>query len=291
MKREGTALAEREYFYEDYSDGAGIRYAVDEVMYRGRTAFQEVFIFRNSLFGKILVLDGVVQTTTSDEFIYHEMLAHTPIFAHGAVRKVLIVGGGDGGMLRQVLKHQRIDVSMIDIDPELIGICKEFLPELSQGAFDHERATLFEGDGFEFVRQSKCKFDVIIVDSTDPLGGPGDILFSREFYQACANCLTPAGILTMQSGVPHHEAERITTLKATLGQVFQDMKIYLAPIPSYFGGHMAFGWGSNSPTLQQQSEDVLRRRFEAADISTTYYTPSIHNAAFSLPKYIQDMLA
>ncbi len=279
-----------EWYKEEYTKHWAQTFEVDRWIYRGQTAFQKVEIFENEMVGRVLVLDGIIQSAEVDEFVYHEMLAHVPILAHGAVRKVLIIGGGDGSMLRHALMHPDIEVTMVDIDPEVVALCREHLPNHNAGAFDHPRGRYIAGDGCAFVRDTEDRFDVIIIDSTDPLGGPGDILFSEGFYRDCKGCMTEGGILTMQSGVPAFEKPRIRTLKRNLGGVFDDFTVYLAPVPTYYGGFMAFGWGSDQAAHRQVEEADLRRRLEAANIDCSYYTPTIHKASFAHPKFLEDLL-
>ena len=280
-----------DYFYEDYHPGQGIRLDMDRVLFDGQTAFQKVLIFENAHVGRVLVLDGVVQTTEMDEHIYHEMASHVPIFAHGSVKRVLIIGGGDGGMLRHALMHGVDDVTMIDIDPEVVALCREHLAKLSRGAFDDARANYIAGEGNAYVRETDERFDVIIIDSTDPMEGPGAVLFTQAFYEACRNCMTVGGVLTLQSGVPFHEGERLRKLSRNLGAAFDDMSVYLAAVPTYYGGYMAFGWATDDANLRRQPVDILTARFEASGIETLFYTPEIHAASFAHPRFVQRLMA
>ena len=181
-------------FIETLYHGYGQAFEVEEILYEEKTDHQHMLIFRNPCFGRVMVLDGVVQTTEKDEFVYHEMLAHVPILAHGRVSRLLIVGGGDGGMLREVCKHRGIQtVVQVELDRAVVALSRQYLPAHSQGAFDDPRLQLVFDEGLNFVRTTAEKFDVIIVDSTDPIG-PGEALFSRDFYGACKRCLLPGGI-------------------------------------------------------------------------------------------------
>ena len=281
---------EGEHFYEDYTPGAGSLFRINKLIFEGRTRLQEVLIFENELFGKVLVLDGIVQTTTSDEFIYHEMLTHVPVLAHGNVENILIVGGGDGGTLRQALTHSGAEATMVDIDPELVQLCREHIPEIGRGGFDDPRATVVAGDGFEFVKSVAEEFDVIICDTTDPLGGPGDVLYSQPFFEACRSKLRNGGVLVIQSGVPHHERGRIRKLRKALGSVFRDMTVYTASVPSYFGGVMTIGWGCDDPNIRRVPLADIEQRFEDSRIDTKYYTPDIHLSSFALPQYLRDLI-
>ena len=164
-------------------------FSVEDVYYEHKTEHQHIIIFHNSKFGRVMALDGIIQTTERDEFIYHEMLTHVPIFSHGSVENVLIIGGGDGGMLREVTRHDTVTgVTMVEIDRSVIEMCREYLPKHSNGAFDDPRLNLVISDGAEYVKTTDAKFDVIIVDSTDPIG-PGESLFTKEFYSDCKRCL------------------------------------------------------------------------------------------------------
>ena len=264
---------------------------MDKILYRETTGLQELLIFENRVFGRVLALDGVVQTTEGDERIYHEMLSHVPILAHGAARRVLIIGGGDGGMAREVMRHQSVtDVTMVEIDRTVIDLCRAHLPSLNRVAFDDPRLDLVITDGAGFVEKTEARWDIIIVDSTDPLG-PGEVLFGERFYRGCKRCLMPGGILVTQNGVPYVQGAEITNSHRRLVPHFRDVWFYVAPVPTYQGGHMAFGWASDDASLRRISPDVIARRFETLSLSMSYYTPQIHVAAFALPAYVKALLA
>lgn len=193
--------------------------AVDAVLHRGRTAFQDVLIFENRLFGKVLALDGVIQLTGRDHHIYHETIAHVPLAAHGAARRVLIVGGGDGGTLREVLKHPVGEAVLVEIDREVIELARRFLPEVSDGAFADPRATVIVDDGSRYVAGAAPGFDVVIVDSTDP-AGPGERLFTETFYRRCRDLLGPGGILVVQCGTPFYQPRQLDDIRGRLATSF-----------------------------------------------------------------------
>ena len=263
---------------------------IDEVLYDNQSDVQHIQVFKNNRFGHVLTLDGVVQTTEGDEFIYHEMLTHVPILAHGAARRVLIVGGGDGGMAREVLRHARIDhVTMVEIDAGVVEFSKTYLPRLSDGAFDDPRLDLVIADGADFMAQSNQHFDVIIIDSTDPIG-PGEVLFTDSFYDHARARLAEGGILVTQNGVPFMQPDELTGTMRAFKQLFADWGCYIASIPTYAGGPMAFGWGSQSPAGRAVTVEQLGERFAASGIETRYYTPAVHKAAFGLPAYIEKLL-
>ena len=263
--------------------------SMDRVRYRDTSDLQDLVIFDNARFGRVMCLDGVVQTTEGDEFVYHEMMAHVPILAHGAARTVLIIGGGDGGMAREVLKHSNMLVTMVEIDGAVVDFCKDHLPNHSAGAFDNPRLDLIIADGAQFVKETERQFDVIIVDSTDPIG-PGAVLFTAEFYADCKRCLTPGGVVVTQNGVPFVQPEEITNSFQRLGKSFADVHFYRAAVPTYQGGDMAFGWASDNAQLRQVSVSELTRRYQASRIETRYVTPELHAASFALPKTIQDLM-
>ncbi|MEM9011199.1 MAG: polyamine aminopropyltransferase [Pseudomonadota bacterium] len=259
--------------------------AVDRMIYDSRTDAQRIQIFQNARFGRVLTLDDVVQTTEGDEFIYHEMLTHVPILAHGAVSRVLIIGGGDGGMAREVLRHRSIShVTMVEIDRAVVDLAKRYLPTLSAGAFEDRRLELVIDDGAAFVAASEQRYDVIIVDSTDPVG-PGEVLFTDSFYGRARACLAPGGILVTQNGVPFLQAEELAGTLRAFRALFTDAHCYLATVPSYAGGPMAFGWGSDG-RARHVDLATLQARFRGAGLQTRYYTPEVHLAAFALPGYV-----
>lgn len=263
--------------------------SMDRILYRDTSDLQDLVIFDNARFGRVMCLDGVVQTTEGDEFVYHEMMAHVPILAHGTARAVLIIGGGDGGMAREVLKHSNTLVTMVEIDGAVVDFCKEHLPNHSAGAFDNPRLDLIIADGAKFVTETERRFDVILVDSTDPIG-PGAVLFTAEFYADCKRCLTPGGVVVTQNGVPFVQPEEITNSYRRLGESFTDVHFYRAAVPTYQGGDMAFGWASDNAQLRQVAVSELTRRYQASRIETRYVTPELHAASFALPKTIQDLM-
>jgi len=278
------------HFTETLYDGYGQQFRIDELLYEEKTAHQHLLIFHNDLFGRVMALDGVVQTTEKDEFIYHEMLAHVPVLAHGRVSRVLIVGGGDGGMLREVLKHRGVEsVTQVELDRKVVDLCRQYLPNHSQGAFEDPRVALVFDDGLHFVSSTDRQFDVIISDSTDPIG-PGEALFSADFYRACKHRLKPGGVLVTQNGVVFMQPDEVRTTANHFRNLFADWHFFTAAIPTYVGGSMNFGWGTDDPALRRIPGDTLRERFQEAGITTRYYTPEIHRCAFTLPQHVLDAI-
>jgi spermidine synthase len=274
-------------FLERSSEYHSQVFAVDDVLHQGRTAFQDVFIFENRLFGKVLVLDGVVQLTERDNHIYHEMIAHVPLMAHGLARRVLIIGGGDGGTLREVLKHPVDQVVLVEIDHEVIELSQRFLPDVSKGAFADPRAAVIVGDAARYVVETASKFDVIIVDSTDPIG-PGERLFSEAFYRRCRDLLLPGGIVALQSGTLFHQPGPLGEVCERLTSTFGAARPFLAPVPTYAAGMLALVIAGPSRETLQTSMKVLRTRFQQLRYKTRYYRPDVHRAAFTMaPVFMQ----
>ncbi|WP_421863086.1 polyamine aminopropyltransferase [Parvibaculum sp.] len=274
-----------ETLYE--KEGFTCAFRADKVLYEEETGQQHLVIFENDLFGRMMALDGITQVTERDEFIYHEMMTHVPILAHGRAKRVLIIGGGDGGILREVIRHPGIGhVTMVEIDPAVTDFCKKQLPQISAGAFDDPRLNLVFADGAKFVEESADSFDVIIVDSTDPIG-PGEVLFREEFYRAAHARLTPGGVIVTQNGVPFMQGDELRGTMEKFRRLFKVASCYLATIPTYVGGPMAMGWGTDDETLKSVPVEELTRRYEAAGLVTRYYTPEVHKAAFALPRYVE----
>ena len=263
---------------------------VEEVYFENKSEYQHIIIFHNSKFGRVMALDGVVQTTERDEFIYHEMLTHVPIFTHGAVESVLIIGGGDGGMLREVLRHKGISaVTMVEIDQAVIDMCRQYLPNHSQGAFDDSRLNLVIADGAEFVKKCGNKFDIIIVDSTDPIGS-GEVLFTQNFYNDCKKLMTENSIIVTQNGVAFTQAYEIKNTAKYFSSIFKLHHFYTASIPTYIGGLMTFGWGTDNIESLNIPIETLRKRYISENFATQYYNPEIHKASFVLPQFILNII-
>ena len=280
-----------EWFTETLHPWLAQRLRIDRVLFRDKTDHQDLIIFENERFGRVLTLDGVVQTTEGDEFVYHEMLTHVPLMAHGAVRRVLIIGGGDGDMAREVLKHKAVEkLTMVEIDRGVVDMSREHLPSLSAGAFDDPRLDLVITDGAKFVAETAERFDVVIVDSTDPIG-PGEVLFTAEFYANCKRCLTEGGIVVTQNGVPALQGSEVTNSYHRLGKSFADVGFYMAAVPTYQGGFMALGWATDDAAKRRHDATVIETRFAPLGIATRYYTPAIHQACFALPKLVVDLMA
>jgi spermidine synthase len=277
------------WFEETLHGGVCQRLEITRVLYQKKSDHQDIILFENPFFGRVLAIDGIVQTTTRDEFFYHEMLAHVPLLAHGSARDVLIIGGGDGGVLREVLRHPVARATLVELDRTVIDLCAEHMPSLSNGAFHDPRAKLVIGDGLKFVAGTGQTFDVIIVDSTDPVG-PGEALFSAAFYKNCKRCLKPGGVMVAQNGVPFFQGPELTAAWKRLDPLFEDVTFYTVPVPTYVGGLMTLGWATDRLGLRETGAGVLAERYAALGLSTRYYSPQIHEAAFVLPGTITELL-
>ena len=265
------------WYTEILHEGFRTSIQVRRVLFDSQTEHQRLVIAESVGFGKIVMLDGVTQLTTADESVYHEMLSHVPMLAHGSVREVLVVGGGDGGMIEEVFKHASVQrVTMAELDGGVIALARTHLPELSNGAFDDPRLEIVIGDGKDYVAASDRQFDLVIVDSTDPIG-PGEALFTPTFYADCRRLLRPGGVIVTQNGVPFFQAAELeATIRAFAG-LFADATCYLAAVPTYVGGFMAFGWGSDDPSLRRVALATIEQRYAEAALATRYYTPGVHH--------------
>lgn len=265
-------------------ENAAMTYKVKETLHTEKTKYQELAILDTYEFGRMLVLDGIVQTTIRDEFVYHEMITHIPLFTHGNPKKVLVVGGGDGGAIREILKHKSVEkVVLCEIDNRVVELSKRYLPEISCG-LDDPRAEVFIGDGIKFVLERKNEFDVIIVDSTDPIGA-AEGLFNVNFYKSLYECLTPDGIFVAQTESPFYLPQIVKQVFCDIGNVFPITKLFMAAIPTYPGVYWSFTMGSK----KYDPEKIDTHKIP--DFNTKYYHKDLHKACFVLPKYVKDLVA
>lgn len=273
---------------ENLHNGFGFGFECDEVLFEEKSEHQDVLIFKNKFFNKVLMLDGVTQLTLKDEFVYHEMMVHVPLFSIQNPENVLIIGGGDGGIAREVLKHKSIkSCTLVEIDRSVIDMSLKYLPEVSDGAFSHSKMDLIIEDGMKFLKETQKKFDVIIVDSTDP-HGPGAVLFTKEFYHLCKRAMKKASLLITQNGAPIFQSNELHRTSIYLGEVFNFNTFYLAHVPTYIGG-MCIGYTSDNEELFNIKIEAIRTRFEKSEIYTKYYNPEIHKGAFMLPTFIKNI--
>ena len=259
-------------------------FRVAERIHEERTLYQHLEVYQSPLFGRMLVLDGAVQTTEGDEFMYHEMLAHPVLVTHPQPRHVLIIGGGDGGLLEEVLKHPIERVTMVEIDEAVMRASRRYLPAICGAAFEDPRTTVVVGDGIAYVRETSDRFDVVLVDSTDP-EGPAVGLFAEEFYADVARRLTPTGVLAVQSGSAVYQLELVRTVRRRLRGSFPTVRTWLATVVTYPAVVWSFTMGSLSRDPVLVPADEIARRI--AGDSLQYYTPPRHHAAFDLPPYLR----
>ncbi|SLN31552.1 polyamine aminopropyltransferase [Oceanibacterium hippocampi] len=278
------------WFEERLYPGTVHRLRMDRILHSEQTDEQDLVIFENDRYGRVLALDGIVQTTEADEPFYHEMLVHVPLVAHPRARRVLVIGGGDGGAIRRALMHDIEAVTLVEIDPAVIEMSKRYLPKLSGDAFDDPRLELVIADGCRYVAETEARFDVVIIDSTDPVG-PGRVLFTAEFYRDCKRVLNPGGILVTQNGVPFMQADEVRDGYPKLKASFADVAFYLTEVPSYQGGHMALGFATDDPSLRRQTAEQLADRAAPLAGKCEYYGPAVHAAAFALPPFIERLFA
>lgn len=261
-------------------------FTVEKMIHQEKSSYWDLAIFQNRTFGRILTIDGVIQLTEKDEYIYHEMMAHVPLLTHPNPKSVLIIGGGDGGLLREVLRHESLEnIIQVEIDPTIIELCKKHLPNVSSGAYDNPRTTLIIQDAAQYVKDTKQTFDVIICDSNDP-EGPAKILFSAPFYADCKKILNSNGIFVNQNGVPFMQKSALPLTAENRKPHFKQLAFFIAPVPTYVGGFMAFGWASDKK--YRVSEKVLKERLSKIKGNMKYYTPAIHRASFALPAYMHN---
>ena len=265
----------------------GVRVLADE-----HSAYQHIVVFESGSHGRVLMLDGCVQITEADEFVYQEMIAHVPILAHGSARRVLIIGAGDGGVLRRALQHGGVQhVTMVEIDGRVIELAKRYLPAIGGAAWSDRRADIVVGDGIALVAAAQLgSYDVIIVDSTDP-AGVGETLFTTEFYRDCHRALGDGGVIVNQAGVPFMQPEELRLTSARRAESFPFVGAYVAAVPTYVGGLMALGFAAKVDGLDRVGRETIAARAASAGLEPTdYWTPDVHVAAFALPPYIAKLL-
>lgn len=264
-------------------EDAAMIYKVRETLVRKQTEYQDLAIVESDRFGRMLLLDGIVQTTIADEYVYHEMISHIPLFTHPNPEKVLVVGGGDGGAIREVLKHPSVKKAVLcEIDRCVVEECMKYLPEISC-ELENPRCEVFIGDGIKYVHEHKNEFDVIIVDSTDPFGA-AEGLFGGSFYKEISECLTKDGIFVAQTETPFYLPEVVRKVFSDAREVFPVTKLFMAAIPTYPGGYWSFTIGSK--LYDPEEADVPKE----LGFDTRYYTPKLHRACFALPKYVEELI-
>lgn len=263
-----------------------VRLEADRVLHELKTEHQDLVIFTNKTWGTVLMLDGVCQLTTSDEFVYHEMMAHVPLMMLERPKRVLVVGGGDGGVLREVLKHPSLTrATLVEIDRSVVDLSLRYYPEIADGAFDHPKAEIVIADGLKYVAETRERFDAIIVDSSEPIG-PSAVLHTKSFFADCKRALTDGGVLISQNGLPFHHPEHLARTSQYFRALFKDASPFVCTQPCYFGGPFALNFASDDRSLRALPVKTLAARMKRRNIAGRYYTPEVHVASFALPGYI-----
>lgn len=271
------------WFTEKQTERFGITMKIKRTLHTEKTDFQQLDMVETEEFGNMLLLDGMVMTTEKDEFVYHEMVTHVPLFTHPNPKHVLVVGGGDGGAIREILKHPSVEkATLVDIDGKVIEYSKTYLPTIAC-ALEDERVDVKVADGFMHIAKSANEYDVIMVDSTEPVG-PAAKLFERGFYEGIFKALKEDGIFVAQTDNPWFHQELVSNVYKDVKEIFPITRLYTANIPTYPSGMWTFTIGSK----KHDPLAVEATRFH--DVQTKYYTPDIHRAAFVLPKFVQDLL-
>lgn len=273
---------------EKHSPDLGLTFKVSKTLYNEKSDFQEIDIIDTQEFGKVMLLDGVVMVTDKDEFVYHEMLSHPAMFSHPNPEKVLIIGGGDGGTLREVCRHSSVKKAVLcEIDEMVIRVSKEYFPDIASG-FESEKAELIVGDGIKYIKESEELFDVILIDSTDPVGF-AEGLFHKDFYEMCSNRLKDDGIIALQCESPYiRQLQKvINNVYKSLNEIFPVVNPYLASIHTYQAGLWLFMFASKKYHFEN---DFQIERYNSFSHSLRYYNNEIHRACFALPNFVKDIL-
>ncbi len=276
------------WFSEKHTPNVKLSIRVDRQLYSGKSEFQRIDVFDSPEFGRFLTLDGYMMLTEKDEFIYHEMITHVPMAVHPSVRQALVIGAGDGGVIRELTRYHEIEhIDMVEIDPLVVEVCRKYLPKTAC-RLDDERLTIHYEDGLKFIRACENRYDLIIVDSTDPFG-PGEGLFTREFYGNCYKALKEDGIMVNQHESPFYDddAEACKRAHKRIVESFPISRVYQAHIPTYPSGHWLFGFASKK---YHPLKDLNETRWNMRGFSCRYYTTTLHKGAFYLPAYVEEML-
>jgi spermidine synthase len=276
------------WYSENHSENVKFWIRLDKQIYGGNSKYQRIDVYESEEFGRILALDGYLMLTERDEFVYHEMIVHVPMAVNPGIRDVLVVGAGDGGAVRELVRYKgirRVDVA--EIDEQVVEVCREYLPGVASG-FDDERVTLHFQDGLRFARGRTDEYDLIIVDSTDPFG-PGEVLFTREFYGSCHKALREGGIMVNQHESPFYadDADAMKRAHRRIHSSFEICRVYQAHIPTYPSGYWLFGFASKKT---HPVRDFDPAAWDALGLRTRYYNTKLHAGAFCLPTYVEEML-
>lgn len=276
------------WYTEEHTPDVRFSIRVERQLHSSQSKFQRIDIFDSKEFGRFFTLDGLMMVTEKDEFIYHDMIVHVPMATNPEIRDVLVIGAGDGGTIRELTRYPGVrHIDMVEIDEEVVKVCREYLPQTAC-KLDDPRVTLHFEDGLKFVRTKEDAYDLIIVDSTDPFG-PGEGLFTREFYGNCYKALRADGILVNQHESPYYPdyARSMRRAHTRIEELFPICRVYQAHIPTYPSGHWLFGFASK--TLDPLKADLSR--WEALGLQTRYYNTELHTGCFAIPNYVKELLA
>ena len=276
------------WFSEKHTPNVKLSIQVDRQLYCGQSEFQRIDVFESKEFGRFLTLDGFMMLTEKDEFIYHEVMVHIPMAVHPAAKKVLIIGGGDGGAIRELVRYPLVEqIDLVEIDELVVEVCKKHLPQTAC-CFGDERVTVHYQDGLKFIRHCENEYDLIIVDSTDPFG-PGEGLFTKEFYGNCYKALKEDGIMVNQHESAFYLDDAVAMQRAhkRIVESFPISRVYQAHIPTYPSGHWLFGFASKK---YHPLEDLKAVKWNALGFKTRYYNTQLHVGAFALPNYVEELL-
>ena len=278
-----------ELWFSDYqTEKVKVSVKVQKQLFGLQTEFQRIDVFESKEFGRFLTLDGFMMLTEKDEFIYHEMITHVPMAVHPLVKKVLVIGAGDGGVIRELTRYPEIEhIDMVEIDPLVVEVCRKYLPKTAC-RLDDPRLSIHYEDGLKYVRFKENEYDLIIVDSTDPFG-PGEGLFTREFYGNCYKALKEDGIMVNQHESPFYaeDAEACKRAHKRIVESFPISRVYQAHIPTYPSGHWLFGFASKK---YHPLKNLDETRWNLRGLDCRYYTTTLHKGAFYLPAYVEEML-
>lgn len=276
------------WFSDEHTPYVKLSFLIERQLFSGQSDYQRIDVLDSKEFGKILVVDGDLTLTEKDEFIYHEMIAHVPMAVHPCVRKVLVIGGGDGAVVRELIKYDEIEViDVVEVDPLLVEVCFKYLPEIACSLKD-ERVTIYHEDGLRFIRSKEDEYDLIIIDSPNPFGA-GEGLFTKEFYGNCYNALHEDGIMINQNESPFYQEEafQCQRMHRRILESFPISRIYQAHLPSYPSGHWLFGFASKKYHPLDDLRDVS---WNLKGIQTKYYATRLHRGVFALPAYVEGLL-
>lgn len=276
------------WFSEFHTPHVKLSIQVEKQLCSKQSEFQKIDVFETAEFGRMMTLDGYVMVTEKDEFIYHEMIVHVPMQVHKKAENILVIGGGDGGTVRELLKYENIkNIDLVEIDEDVVNISKEYLPTM--GSFlEDEKVHIYIQDGLKYIRKCENKYDLIIVDSTDPFG-PGEGLFTKEFYGNCYKALKEDGIMVNQHESPFYDEDAYAMQRAhsRIVKSFPIARVYQAHIPSYPSGHWLFGFASKK---YSPIKDFDKKKFKESNIETRYYNGNLHIASFALPNYVEELM-